>query len=291
MKDSIVVCTLSDQQVGMTTTYAGPSDSTGPQRVVRSNYGMAEFPIDTVEFNADGIPQLVGDRYIGNSPKINFLTGGLHAPLWGQDIQPRAKVAQLNDNGTVLHYMKDSQNTIGRVLLSGDDSGKVIEPLGPIKGPKGDYFLQLRDNRFAVIESLGPGNPCALRIYGVSGDKLKLDIEKELGFSLAYGLCQDNEDELMMLVPKQESYPIDSNQKPGFYRISVKEGVGLDELVRDTRFDEFNLPTDLRSLVPVFGKDGQVPGFLAGDYKFTRTKGKSGCGGNGSIFWLPMEQK
>lgn len=292
MKEPTLICTLSDQQVGMNTTYRGRDC---PQKIVRSNYGMAEFPIDVIHFNADGIPQLAGDIFIGNSPFIKFVGGGIYAPLWGQDVQPRAQVAQLSGDETVLYYTRNSQKTIGRVFLGNDDQKeaiepKVIEPLGPIKGPSIDYFLQLRDGRFAVVESQNPDSPTALRIYGLdnNGTELKLDAEKELG-NLVYGLCQDNDSELMVLVPRQGNYPFKSQQEPGVYRVSVKEGANLGDLIRDIRFDEFNLPTDLRSLVPVFGKEGKIPGFLAGDYKFSRTKGLSGCGGNGSIFWLPME--
>ncbi|MEK6846033.1 MAG: hypothetical protein AABY26_04695, partial [Nanoarchaeota archaeon] len=103
-----------------------------------------------------------------------------------------------------------------------------------------------------------------------------LGAERQLGGSLFYGLAQDNDNELMMVVPKQGNYPLKSNKEPGVYRVKLEGGttdaprqLQLSEPQKDPRFDAIELPSDIRGLAPVF-HEGKVHGYFLTTYRATR---------------------
>lgn len=262
-----------DCLVGATTTLFEP------QKLVVASYGMAEFWIYNINFSPNNsIPELNVETIIGNSPKVTWLDGGKHAWMW-EEKQPRAQVAQLVNDGKSLFYMANGQRSVGRLELNPE---KVMPELKEIKSERGEYFLQLRDGRIAVIEQY---DDCILRIYDIIDEnELKLSAEKQLSGSLFYGLCQDNNDELMMIVPEQGSYPLASTTEPGMYRVSLTDQ-SIGELRRDERFDQISMPTDVRGLAPGLS-NSEVQGFFMTTYGYNRNRIDGGE--PSEIFYVPL---
>ncbi len=264
---------LSNHVVGLT------ASNSEPQLVVVADYFNPEFRIHEVDPKSPSALKV--SKVIGNSPKATF-DGGKYARLW--DLQgARAQVGQVSNDGTTLLYLENGGRHIGRLDLS-SDTEIILPAVGPIRNERAEYFLQLRDGLIATIENY---QDAMLRTYEVQGNQLYLVDETSLGMSFVYGLCQDNSDELMFVVPEKGTYPADSNGKPGVYRITVLNGIFQGQAEIDQRF-QGKMPKDVRGLAAVLDK-GEVKGFMASTYGFDRMR--TDMGDPSKLYFIPAAKR
>ncbi len=243
---------------------------TKPSMLTVARYNGAEFWVYDVKIDSDkDVPTLEKRLIVSNSPLANWRGEAISAQLWNEH-QPRAQVAQVSNDGKELLYLNNGGRSIGRIQLPFVDIKPEVKPaLAGIVGDRAEYFLQLRDGTLAVIENY---DDCVLRLYRPMGNNLDFMGGSggiKLGGSLFYGLAQDNDDEIMMLVPKKGNYPLESNKEPGVYRLGLRGSVLSDTLQKDPLFDAITLPADLRGLAPVFS-EGALHGYLMSTYRAAR---------------------
>jgi hypothetical protein len=245
------------------------ASNTEQQMLTVARYNGAEFWVYDVKVESGkDVPTLEKHLIVSNSPLASWRGEAVSAQLWN-DHQPRAQVAQIEDDRNVLYYLANGQRSIGRVQFE-DGKARVLTAVGPIIGERCEYFLKLVGSHRHVIATIENYQDCFLRTYSWDDDGSRfLQEERQLGGSLFYGLAQDNEDELMMLVPKKGNYPLESNKESGVYRVSLGKNWSMGEPQKDPHFDAITLPEDLRGLAPVFS-EGKLHGYLMSTYRATR---------------------
>jgi len=248
------LATFSAPVVGMTRSNY-PS-----QEIVIANYFDPGFAIYGVVDEGLKLQQ-----FIGNNHRVTF-DGGKEVKLFDND-GSRAQVAQLANDGKTLLYLAGGGRFLGALDL---DSGKVLPKIGPIAGERGEYFLQLRDNTIATIEGF---QNAVVRSYEIRDNSLNQIDELNTSNSFVYGLAQDNDNQLIYLIPEQGTYPFASYNQPGVYRIDMEKSMfGRKRL--DSSFAG-KMPKDARGLAPFF-KDGKLDGYFVSTYGFNRMKVNGG---------------
>jgi hypothetical protein len=272
------ILTFSNHIVGATTSHASQ------QTLVVANYAWQEFWGYGIE-PREGTLNTNLEWAVGNSPKATF-DGGIYAPLWNE-VGARAQVGQVDNLEQRLLYLKNGGSEIGVARfadpLTTNKNTLTPEPsLTGIQGEKIDYFIIMRNGNLATIEDFN--NP-TLRVYSNEGDQLNLIGEQSLAF-LTYGLSQPSDNELMVVVPTQGTYPLNTKGEPGVYRVPlINDAPGT--LQRDTDFDKIELPADIRGLGPVFD-DESLAGYVTTTYGFTRER--KDMGNPSKLFYIPVEK-
>ena len=270
--------TFSNHIVGATTNHASP------QTLVVANYGWQEFWGYSIQPKGNSLDVNL-DWVVGNSPKATF-DGGNYAHLW-DEVGARAQVGQIDNLERKIYHLKNGNSEIGVASFDNPLTTKrnALMPEPSIKGIQGEkmeYFIVMMDGKIATIEDF---NSPTLRIYSNEESQLNLIGEQSLA-SLSYGLCQPSDDELMVVVPTQGTYPLESDGEPGIYRVPLKNDAPAIPQ-RDTAFDEIGLPDDIRGFGPVFDDDG-LAGYVATTYGFTRKM--ENMGNPSKLFYIPLEK-